>query len=49
MALMTIAGWIFMSVSWTVILGLFGFCMTRTLRPRKNKSNNAELKQQSES
>lgn len=30
---MTIAGWIFMAVSWTVIIGLFVFCMSRTLRP----------------
>jgi len=31
---MTIAGWIFMSVSWAVIIGLFVFCMSRTLRPQ---------------
>lgn len=30
---MTAAGWIFMIVSWTVIIGMFTFCMTRTLRP----------------
>lgn len=46
---MTIAGWIFMSVSWTVILGLFGFCMIRTLRPADNKSNKTESEKPSES
>jgi hypothetical protein len=34
---MTVAGWIFMIVSWAVIIGLFTFCMTRTLRPGKTK------------
>ena len=28
---MTPGGWIFMLTSWTVILGLFGYCMVRTL------------------
>ncbi len=28
---MRLSGWIFMLVSWTVILGLFGYCMARTL------------------
>ena len=31
---MTLAGWIFMIASWAVILGLFTFCLTRTLRPQ---------------
>jgi hypothetical protein len=31
---MTIAGWIFMSASWLVILGLFIFCLCRTLRSK---------------
>jgi hypothetical protein len=29
---MTIGGWIFMLVSWGLILGLLGFCLYRTLR-----------------
>ena len=29
---MTLSGWIFMSISWTVILGMFFYCMYRTLR-----------------
>ncbi|MHC4906432.1 MAG: hypothetical protein ACYTEN_11495 [Planctomycetota bacterium] len=44
---MTAAGWIFMIVSWAVIIGIFGFCMYRTLRP-SDKSKN-ESKQQPES
>ena len=28
---MTFDGWIFMLLSWTVILGLFGYSMYRTL------------------
>jgi hypothetical protein len=28
---MTLGGWIFMLASWAVILGLFGYCMFRTL------------------
>ncbi len=39
---MTIAGWIFMSVSWTVIIGLFAFCMSRTLRPSKQPENDPQ-------
>jgi hypothetical protein len=31
---MTIAGWLFMSASWLVILGLFIFCLCRTLRSK---------------
>jgi len=37
---MTIAGWIFMIVSWSVIIGLFVFCLKRTLSPRPNNNNN---------
>lgn len=29
---MTRGGWVFMSVSWAVILGLFAFSLARTLR-----------------
>lgn len=36
---MTLAGWIFMSVSWAVILGVFSFCMSRTLRPSEKAKN----------
>ena len=36
---MTAAGWIFMIVSWTAILGLFTFCLTRTLRPADKTEN----------
>jgi preprotein translocase subunit YajC len=32
---MTMSGWIFMTVSWTVILGVFAFCMIRATRPSK--------------
>jgi len=32
---MTLGGWIFMAASWLVILGLFGFSMYRTFRPRR--------------
>jgi hypothetical protein len=31
---MTVAGWIFFSASWVVILGLFLFCLYRTLRSK---------------
>ena len=31
---MTTGGWIFMIVSWAVILTLFVYCMYRTLRSR---------------
>lgn len=35
---MTLSGWIFMLVSWTVIIGLFVYCMARTLGSNdKNK------------
>jgi hypothetical protein len=46
MAVMTLAGWIFMSVTWAVIIGVFSFCMSRTLRPG-NQSKDAD-KQKSE-
>jgi hypothetical protein len=29
---MTLSGWIFMFASWAVILGMFFYCMYRTLR-----------------
>jgi heme/copper-type cytochrome/quinol oxidase subunit 2 len=29
---MTLSGWIFMLLSWGVILGMFFYCMFRTLR-----------------
>jgi hypothetical protein len=32
---MTPGGWIFMLTSWGVILGLFGYCLYRTLSGRK--------------
>ncbi|MBN1126233.1 MAG: hypothetical protein JXA82_14600 [Sedimentisphaerales bacterium] len=30
---MTLGGWLFMLGSWTAIIGLFVFCMVRTLSP----------------
>ncbi|MCI0498336.1 MAG: hypothetical protein L0Y36_01460 [Planctomycetales bacterium] len=36
---MTISGWIFMLISWAVILGLFIFSMVRTLRPGDKSPN----------
>lgn len=36
---MTIAGWLFMSASWFVILGLFTFCLYRTLRSKDKKNS----------
>ena len=32
---MSLGGWIFMLTSWAVILGLFGYCMIRTLGGKK--------------
>lgn len=29
-------GWIFMAISWTVILGLFVYSMVRTLSPKRD-------------
>lgn len=42
---MTLAGWIFMIVSWTVIIGIFSFCLSRTLRPRAKDNNTNEPEQ----
>jgi hypothetical protein len=39
---MTPAGWIFMIVSWTVIIGLFVFCLFHTLRPSDKTKNKSE-------
>lgn len=29
---MTLAGWIFLGVAWSVVLGLAGYCIARVLR-----------------
>ena len=34
---MTLAGWIFFSLSWLVILALFIFCLIRTLRSKDDQ------------
>lgn len=40
---MKLAGWIFMLVSWAVIIGLFIFCMIRTLRtPKQNENQSSD-------
>lgn len=39
---MKMAGWIFMLLSWGVILGLFVYSMVRTLRPRKPEDGSRE-------
>lgn len=31
---MTLAGWIFMGLAWSFVLGLAGYCVFRTLRER---------------
>jgi hypothetical protein len=31
---LTLAGWVFMAIAWTLVLGLAGFCVSRTLRER---------------
>jgi hypothetical protein len=31
---MTVSGWIFITVSWSIILGLFAFCLSRTFRKK---------------
>ena len=36
---MNLAGWIFMLFSWTVIIGLFIFCLIRTLQPPKQSDD----------
>lgn len=41
---MTTAGWIFMIVSWAIIIGLFAFCMRRTLKPQ-DKTHQEENRQ----
>jgi uncharacterized membrane protein len=46
---MNLAGWIFMIISWAVIIGLFVFCMFRTLRPSRKESTSNETSQQSKS
>ena len=35
---MTLGGWIFMLASWAAILGLFTYCMVRTLRSDRTGS-----------
>jgi hypothetical protein len=35
---MTAAGWIFMAISWGAIIGLFVFCIIRTLQSDKPKN-----------
>ncbi|MHC4551437.1 MAG: hypothetical protein ACYSUT_01530 [Planctomycetota bacterium] len=46
---MTLAGWIFMITSWTIILGLFAFCLKRTLggSPNRNDSEQGQPEEQS--
>jgi hypothetical protein len=36
---MTLAGWIFLSASWLVILGLFTFSLFRTLRSKDQNNS----------
>ena len=36
---MTLVGWIFMITSWTVIIGLFVFCMSRILSSGQQKND----------
>lgn len=36
---MKLSGWIFMLVSWGAIIGLFVYCMARTLRSGKGSSD----------
>jgi hypothetical protein len=31
---MTLGGWIFLGASWLLILGLFTYCLVRTLREK---------------
>ena len=33
---MTLGGWLFLILSWTVIIGVFLYCMVRTLRNRSS-------------
>jgi hypothetical protein len=39
---MTLAGWIFFSLSWLVILSLFTFCLSRTLRSKEQNNSRQE-------
>jgi preprotein translocase subunit YajC len=39
---MTLAGWLFLSVSWLVILGLFTFSLIRTLRSKEQNNSRQE-------
>lgn len=41
---MTPAGWIFMGVSWGVILGLFAFALVRTLTTKGQKTEDRDQK-----
>jgi hypothetical protein len=36
---MTLYGWLFMLTSWAIIIGLFSFCMYRTLKPGPTESS----------
>ena len=36
---MTAAGWIFMLLSWSLIIGLFAYCMVRIIRSDKNQKD----------
>lgn len=40
------SGWVFMLISWLVIIGMFVFCMVRTLRSdtKPSKDNSRESK-----
>jgi hypothetical protein len=35
---MTLSGWIFMIVSWGLIIGMFVYCMSRTLKTDKRQN-----------
>ena len=35
---MTLWGWVFMLISWAVIVGVLVFCLIRTLRPGANNT-----------
>ena len=39
---MKLGGWIFMLISWGIIIGLFGYCMVRTLTSRNPPSGKDE-------
>lgn len=45
---MTAAGWIFMIISWGVILGMFAYCLSRTLRPTKKYDSTQDTEAQEE-